>query len=43
MFVVLDGSVVVERGDLLLEPEPSFVRALLPELAAGLVLARTGH
>ena len=87
MFVVLDGSVVVERGDLhiemgrdgffgelallvpdspriarvraktdarvlavprqtfdlLLETEPSFARALLRELAARLVQARTGH
>jgi CRP-like cAMP-binding protein len=87
MFVVLDGSVVVERGDLhieigrggffgelallvpdspriarvranadarilavprqtfdfLLETEPAFARALLRELAARLVLARTGH
>lgn len=87
MFVVLDGSVVVERGnlhieigregffgelsllvpdspriarvraktdarilavprqtfDLLLETEPAFTRALLRELAARLVLARTGH
>jgi CRP-like cAMP-binding protein len=87
MFVVLDGSVVVERGDLnveierngffgelallvpdspriarvraktparvlivprqtfelLLETEPSFTRALLRELAARLVEARTGH
>ena len=86
MFVVLDGSVVVERGDLhieigregffgelslllpdspriarvraktdarilavprqtfdfLLETEPAFARALLRELAARLVLARTG-
>jgi CRP/FNR family cyclic AMP-dependent transcriptional regulator len=87
MFVVLDGSVVVERGDLhiemgrggffgelallvpdspriarvraltdsrvlavpretfdhLLETEPSFARAMLRELAARLVEARTGH
>jgi CRP-like cAMP-binding protein len=87
MFVVLDGTVVVERGDLhveieregffgelslllpdspriarvraktdtrvlvvprqtfdfLLETEPSFARVLLRELAARLVLARTGH
>jgi CRP-like cAMP-binding protein len=87
MFVVLDGSVVVERGDLhiemeregffgelsllvpdspriarvraktdarilavsrqtfdlLLETEPSFTRKLLQEIAARLVLARTGH
>ena len=87
MFVVLDGSVVVERGDLhiemgrddffgelallvpdspriarvraltdariiavprdmfehLLETEPSFSRALLREIAARLVQARTGH
>ena len=87
MFVVLDGSVVVERGDLhieigrdgffgelallvpdspriarvrartdarilavprqtldfLLETEPPFALALLRELAARLVLARTGH
>ena len=87
MFVVLDGSVVVERGDLhidierggffgelallvpdspriarvraksdarvlavprdtfdwLLETEPGFARALLRELAARLVQARTGH
>jgi CRP-like cAMP-binding protein len=87
MFVVLDGSVVVERGDLhveieregffgelallvpestriarvraktaarilivprqtfdlLLETEPSFTRALLREMAARLVQARTGH
>ena len=87
MFVVLDGSVVVERGslhieigrggffgelallvpdspriarvraktdarvlavprqtfDLLVETEPSFARALLRELAARLVQARTGH
>ena len=87
MFVVLDGAVVVERGDLhleirsggffgelallvpdslriarvraksdarilavsrqmfdlLLETEPSFARALLRELAARLVQARTGH
>jgi CRP-like cAMP-binding protein len=87
MFVVLDGSVVVERGELnieigrggffgelsllvpdspriarvraktdarvlavprqtfdfLLETEPAFARALLKELAARLVLARTGH
>ena len=87
MFVVLDGSVVVERGDLhielgrdgffgelallvpdspriarvraktdaqilavprqtfdlLLETEPSFARALLREMAARLVQARTGH
>ena len=87
MFVVLDGSVVVERGDLtleigregffgelallipdsvriarvraksdarilavsrqtfelLLETEPAFARALLRELAARLVQARTGH
>ena len=87
MFVVLDGSVVVERGtlhieierhgffgelsllvpdspriarvralsdarilaisretfELLLDTEPAFVRALLRELAARLVLARTGH
>lgn len=87
MFVVLDGSVVVERGDLhidierggffgelallvpdspriarvraksdarilavprdtfdlLLETEPGFARALLKELAARLVQARTGH
>jgi CRP-like cAMP-binding protein len=87
MFVVIDGSVVVERGDLhiemgragffgelallvpdspriarvraltdsrilavpretfddLLETEPSFARALLRELAARLVEARTGH
>ncbi len=87
MFVVLDGAVVVERGDLhleirsggffgelallvpdslriarvraksdarilavsrqtfdlLLETEPSFTRALLRELAARLVQARTGH
>jgi CRP-like cAMP-binding protein len=87
MFVVLDGSVVVERGDLqididaggffgelallvpdsprvarvrartdarilavprdtfedLLQTEPSFARALLRELAARLVRARTGH
>jgi CRP-like cAMP-binding protein len=87
MCVVLDGSVVVERGtlhieierhgffgelsllvpgspriarvramsdarilamsretfELLLETEPAFVRALLRELAARLVLARTGH
>lgn len=87
MFVVLDGSVVVERGSLhiemgregffgelallvpgspriarvraktdarilavsretfdrLLETEPSFARALLRELAARLVQARTGH
>jgi CRP-like cAMP-binding protein len=87
MFAVLDGSVVVERGDLhieigrggffgelallvpdspriarvraktdarllavrrqtfdfLLETEPAFARALLRELAARLVLARTGH
>src|SRR5262245_15878524 len=87
MFVVLDGSVVVERGTLhiemqrhdffgelallvpgsphvarvraltdtrlltipretfetLLETEPSFVRALLREVAARLVQARTGH
>lgn len=87
MFVVLDGSVVVERGnlhieigregffgelsllvpdspriarvraktdarilavprqtfELLLETEPTFTRALLRELAARLVLARTGH
>ena len=35
MFVVLDGAVVVERGDLLLETEPSFARhcceSLLPD------------
>ncbi|HEX5017342.1 MAG TPA: cyclic nucleotide-binding domain-containing protein [Actinomycetes bacterium] len=87
MFVVLDGSVVVERGDLhieiprhgffgelallvpdtprvarvraltdarilavprqtferLLDTEPSFVRALLHEVAARLVHARTDH
>jgi CRP-like cAMP-binding protein len=87
MFVVLDGSVMVERGDLhieierggffgelsllvpdsariararsktdarllavpretfdfLLETEPTFARALLRELAARLVLARTDH
>ena len=87
MFVVLDGTVVVERGDLhiemgrdgffgelallvpdspriarvravtdariiavprdmfeqLLETEPSFSRALLREIAARLVQARTGH
>lgn len=87
MFVVLDGSVVVERGnlhieiertgffgelsllvpdspriarvraktdarilpvprqtfELLLETEPTFVRALLREIAARLVLARTGY
>jgi CRP/FNR family cyclic AMP-dependent transcriptional regulator len=87
MFVVLDGLVVVERGDLhieigrggffgelsllvpdspriarvraktdtrllavprqtfdfLLETEPAFARALLREVAARLVLARTGH
>jgi CRP-like cAMP-binding protein len=87
MFVVLGGSVVVERGDLhidierggffgelallvpdspriarvraksdarilavprdtfdqLLETEPGFARALLKELAARLVQARTGH
>lgn len=87
MFVVLDGSVVVERGELhldidrdgffgelallvpgspriarvrartdarvlavprdtfdrLLDTEPSFARALLRELAARLVQARTGH
>jgi CRP/FNR family cyclic AMP-dependent transcriptional regulator len=87
MFVVLDGSVVVERGhlhieigregffgelsllvpdspriarvraktdtrllavprqtfDFLLETEPAFARALLREVAARLVLARTGH
>ncbi len=87
MFVVLDGSVVVERGDLhiemeregffgelsllvpdspriarvraktdarilavsrqtfdlLLETEPGFTRKLLQEIAARLVLARTGH
>ena len=87
MFVVLDGTVVVERGDLnveihrdgffgelallvpdspriarvraktaarilvvprqtfdlLLETEPSFTRALLREMAARLVQARTGH
>jgi len=87
MFVVLDGSVMVERGDLhieidregffgelsllvpdspriarvraqtdarilavprqtfdfLLETEPTFTRVLLRELAARLVLARTGH
>ena len=87
MFVVLGGSVVVERGDLhiemgrdgffgelallvpdspriarvraatdakvlavprqtfelLLETEPSFARALLREMAARLVQARTGH
>jgi CRP-like cAMP-binding protein len=87
MFVVLDGSVLVERGDLhieipregffgelallvpdspriarvrartdarilavpretfdhLLETEPGFARALLRELAARLVQARTGH
>ena len=87
MFVVLDGTVVVERGDLhiemgsdaffgelallvpdspriarvraltdarvlavprqtfdrLLETEPGFARALLRELAARLVQARTGH
>jgi len=87
MFVVLDGTVVVERGDLhiemgrdgffgelallvpdspriarvravsdarllavsretfddLLETEPSFARALLREIAARLVQARTGH
>lgn len=87
MFVVLEGSVVVERGelhveieregffgelallipdspriarvraktdarilavpretfDLLLETESSFARGLLRELAARLVLARTGH
>jgi CRP-like cAMP-binding protein len=87
MFVVLDGSVVVERGnlhveitregffgelsllvpdsarvarvraktdarilavpretfDLLIETEPSFTLALLRELAARLVQARTGH
>lgn len=87
MFVVLDGTVVVERGDLhldierngffgelallvpgtariarvrahsdarvlavprdtfdrLLDTEPSFARALLRELAARLVQARTGH
>jgi len=87
MFVVIDGSVVVERGglhieierggffgelpllvpdspriarvraktdarilavprqtfDFLLDTEPSFARALLRELAARLVLARTGH
>ncbi|HEX7187965.1 MAG TPA: cyclic nucleotide-binding domain-containing protein [Actinomycetes bacterium] len=87
MFVVLEGSVVVERGDLhiemeregffgelsllvpdspriarvraktdarilavsrqtfdlLLETEPSFTRKLLQEIAARLVLARTGH
>jgi CRP-like cAMP-binding protein len=29
--------------DLLLETEPSFARALLRELAARLVQARTGH
>jgi CRP-like cAMP-binding protein len=87
MFVVLDGTVVVERGDLhldidrggffgelallvpdspriarvraktdarilavpretfdlLLDTEPTFTRALLVELAARLVQARTGH
>jgi CRP-like cAMP-binding protein len=87
MFVVLDGSVVVERGnlhveidregffgelallvpdspriarvraktdarilavpretfDFLLDTEPTFTRGLLRELAARLVLARTGH
>ena len=87
MFVVLDGSVVVERGELhldidrtgffgelallvpgspriarvraktdarvlavprdtferLLDTEPSFARALLREMAARLVQARTGH
>lgn len=87
MFVVLDGSVVVERSDLsleieqggffgelallvpgspriarvraktdakilavprqtfdmLLDSEPAFVRELLREIAARLVLARTGH
>lgn len=87
MFVVLDGTVVMERGDLhiemgsgafvgelsllvedaprvarvraatdarilaiergtferLLDTEPSFARALLEELAARLVEARTGH
>ncbi len=87
MFVVLDGSVVVERGELhldierdgffgelallvpgtpriarvrartdarvlavprqtfdrLLDTEPTFARALLRELAARLVQARTGH
>jgi CRP-like cAMP-binding protein len=87
MFVVLGGSVLVERGDLhveieregffgelallvpgspriarvraktdarilavprqtfdlLLQTEPTFTRALLQELAARLVLARTGH
>jgi CRP-like cAMP-binding protein len=87
MFVVLDGSVLVERSDLhveieregffgelallvpdspriarvraktdarilavprqtfdhLLETEPTFARVLLRELAARLVLARTGH
>ncbi len=87
MFVVVDGSVVVERGDLhleierngffgelallvpdtlriarvrantdarilavpretfdfLLETEPTFARALLRELAARLVQARSGH
>ena len=87
MFVVLDGSVIVERGslhieierqgffgelallvpdsariarvraktdarilavprqtfELLLETEPAFTRALLRELAARLVQARTGH
>ena len=32
-----------ETFDLLLENEPSFARALLRELAARLVLARTGH